>query len=280
MPMWVMVIHMDEDVEKWIEELLKNGTFESREDIYEFCVYAVKTFCEADGLNRKSVKKAFEEHGENLKEINMDTVIPEQLFPIKLSRWKKYLDYLRDWAKYWQDFFRNEAEEDAENAGERFIETLKDIDKGDYDKNSPIHGRTGEIKGSSDNANVSLDFKTAKEMESCKYPIPVVSMGGLGPQYDDACFVLFLRFWKWFDEHPEKYREIEERGHIPDDVEKELTKLTDDINPSGAMYGASLTHALFVKKNGYSKWIDKGRKEGRIVIWKPHIDIVGGDAHD
>jgi len=37
---------MDVDVEAWIEELLENGTFENKEDVIEFCIYAVKMFCD------------------------------------------------------------------------------------------------------------------------------------------------------------------------------------------------------------------------------------------
>lgn len=48
---------MKENLEAWIDGLLKKGTFANREDIIEFCVGATKTFCEEMGLNQDKIRK-------------------------------------------------------------------------------------------------------------------------------------------------------------------------------------------------------------------------------
>lgn len=80
---------MDKEVELWMEELLDNGTFESREDIYEFCVFAVKKFCEANKLRFEREKK--------------EEYIERNLIPIRLTEanedvgtWKEFLDKYKD----------------------------------------------------------------------------------------------------------------------------------------------------------------------------------------
>lgn len=37
---------MDENLEKWLEECISKGTFRNKEDAVEFCVGAVRAFCE------------------------------------------------------------------------------------------------------------------------------------------------------------------------------------------------------------------------------------------
>ena len=128
---------MDEEVEKWIEELLKNGTFESREDIFEFCVYAVKTYSEVTKLNQKTIiegKKESEKRGEP---------VPNPLFPIKLKNWKAFLEE------------EKEAIQDIGSMAEKarkkeYLRIIKEVNEGKYDKDAPKSGITGELAGSSD----------------------------------------------------------------------------------------------------------------------------------
>ena len=80
---------MDKEVEKWIEELLKNGTFESKEDIYEFCVYAVKIACETTDTNQQTLTERIIIGKEHTK--TNEEKIPRPMFPIKLKNWKEYM---------------------------------------------------------------------------------------------------------------------------------------------------------------------------------------------
>ena len=118
------------------------------------------------------------------------------------------------------------------------------------------------------------DLKKAEDMLKVDYAIPVAVIGGLGPQYDDACLVMMLRFWKYFDEHEDAFKEVLERG-VSEEIGKELDKLVEDIEPTGAMFDASLRHAVYIKKNGYKDWISKANK---IVMWKPHIDYENKES--
>ena len=132
---------MDEEVEKWMDELLKNGTFESRQDIYEFCVYAVKTYSEVIGLNQESLmksKKESEKRGET---------IPNPMFPIKLKNWKALFEEEKE---AFQNIQNIGSSEEVEKAREKYLRSIKEVNEGKYDKDAPKSGITGELVGSSD----------------------------------------------------------------------------------------------------------------------------------
>lgn len=53
---------------------------------------------------------------------------------------------------------------------------------------------------------------------------------------------------------------------------KFFDELVMDVKPTGSMFHSSLSHALFVKNNGYSTWLSGAEKE-RIKMWGPHIKV-------
>ena len=133
---------MNEDVEKWIEELLKNGTFESREDIYEFCVYAVKTFCETTHTDRKAIIEGIK----NTEKTGGTLLLKEPVFPIKLKNWKEELDRERDDLMEWGKALNQEDTKGREE----FLNAVKEVNEGKYDKDAPVPGISGELVGHSD----------------------------------------------------------------------------------------------------------------------------------
>lgn len=55
---------MELSLENWIDECIKNGTFADRDEAIEFCVCAVRTFCETIGIDQQRVKNRY---GEGVK---------------------------------------------------------------------------------------------------------------------------------------------------------------------------------------------------------------------
>jgi len=50
---------MERSIEDWIDVCLSNGTFTNRDDAIEFCVCAVKIFCETIGIDQQRVKNRY-----------------------------------------------------------------------------------------------------------------------------------------------------------------------------------------------------------------------------
>jgi len=99
--------------------------------------------------------------------------------------------------------------------------------------------------------------------------LPTLEIGGIGPQYEDACQTMLYRFVKWMeDKNPD---DLVQESRLKPEVERELMKLVDDIGPSGAMWGVALSHAFYIRRNGYAKWLETGNK-GRVIMWRPHLD--------
>jgi len=58
---------MNKNLEKWIDECVKKGTFRNREDAIEWCVGATKVFCECFEINQKDLNDINELLKEPLK---------------------------------------------------------------------------------------------------------------------------------------------------------------------------------------------------------------------
>jgi len=74
---------MDEKLEKWIAECVKNGTFVDRDGAVEFCVGGVKFLAESMGLNQKKMIELASASADKLslpKDMNSESL--EKLFPL------------------------------------------------------------------------------------------------------------------------------------------------------------------------------------------------------
>jgi len=116
-----------------------------------------------------------------------------------------------------------------------------------------------------------MDFESVEEMLDNPSPIYVVEIGGLGPDYEDACLTVFLRTLKYFEENDLSTDDIVRGKKLDPEIRKELTKKMEDIAPSGAMFNGAVHHALHVKRSGYKSWILSVDRD-RVKMWKPHLD--------
>lgn len=103
-----------------------------------------------------------------------------------------------------------------------------------------------------------------------------VDISGFGGPYENACQTMLQRFIEWgkdksfeelFPRQPNGKRKLSEQA------DKELTKLVDDIGPSGAMFWSTISHFSFIHKKGYDAWIKLGEKRNRIIDWNPENKI-------
>ncbi|MBM3299928.1 MAG: hypothetical protein FJY85_08240 [Deltaproteobacteria bacterium] len=71
---------MNEELEIWISECIKKGTFASKDDAVEFCVGATRAFCEEVRISQESIKK----DEQDARERGTDVKFPLR-FPLKWS---------------------------------------------------------------------------------------------------------------------------------------------------------------------------------------------------
>jgi hypothetical protein len=76
------VIVMDASLEAWIAEMLRKGTFLTRDDAIEFCVGATRAFCEVDHITQEKIKT---DQKKALEQPELEMEIPLS-FPLKWSR--------------------------------------------------------------------------------------------------------------------------------------------------------------------------------------------------
>ena len=118
-------------------------------------------------------------------------------------------------------------------------------------------------------------------------PVQVVSMGGLSDAYERGIWeIAFAALeamldnppdegWNSFDDDDkwERYRDMIERTPV-------VTRAVEDTAPSGAMFGAGLSAAAVLAKNGYREGLAMAPADRLIVMtrqskWEPAAEGPG-----
>jgi len=103
-----------------------------------------------------------------------------------------------------------------------------------------------------------------------------VDISGMSGPYENACQTMLTHFLEWAKDKTFEDlfpKSADEKITFDKQAEKELMNLVDDIAPSGAMWGATLSHFAFIKKNGYDKWLEDGGKKNGLIDWNPEDRI-------
>lgn len=83
-------------------------------------------------------------------------------------------------------------------------------------------------------------------------------ISGFGHGYERACRAMLDAAVTWFDAHPDRFKnkegELALSSEHPDFAALETAILAAEPEPSGAMFGAVVGHAFFIRKNGVEKW--------------------------
>lgn len=97
-----------------------------------------------------------------------------------------------------------------------------------------------------------------------------VDISGFEGPYENACQTMLDRWLKWF--------ETQSFGMVfpvQSDGKRKfselyfgiLSDLVSDIDPSGAMFWATVSHLAYIVKNGKEKWLHKGKD--RLIDYDP-----------
>mgnify|MGYP001604998782 FL=1 len=109
-----------------------------------------------------------------------------------------------------------------------------------------------------------------------------MDISGFSGSYENACQTMLQR---WMDATKERsfdelFPEREGKRRLDEAVEKELLRLVDDIGPSGAQWGATLSHFAYIKEKGYEAWVREGERKDRLVEWDPSDRIHFDSAEE
>lgn len=92
-------------------------------------------------------------------------------------------------------------------------------------------------------------------------------ISGMGGGYEENCRIMLQRGMVWFDNHPEANPRFKEFRTITgviieaNDDAKELRKvLLESLDASGAMYQAVVQTLMWVKANGWEKYVEEMKK--------------------
>lgn len=99
-----------------------------------------------------------------------------------------------------------------------------------------------------------------------------VDISGFSGPYENACQTMLQRWLKWAEDKTlDDLFPKQDNGKrsLSKAVRPELSKLIEDIAPSGAMFGATLSHLAYIKDKGYDAWIKLGKERKRLIDWNP-----------
>lgn len=92
-------------------------------------------------------------------------------------------------------------------------------------------------------------------------------ISGFGGSYEQTCRNMLFAGLQWMDEHPDAdpqfngfkgvFGLINESNADAEALEKAILKAPDADGCTGAMYHAVVSHVLFIKANGWEKYVSE-----------------------
>jgi len=107
--------------------------------------------------------------------------------------------------------------------------------------------------------------------------VKTIDISGFGGGYEAGCQKMLLNGLKFLNEHPnfdwnayKEYRGVFGLTIAESSEAKELDDaVCQDVEPSGAMHSAVISHLAHINKHGYDGWIREAKKRGRTVYDQP-----------
>ena len=104
-----------------------------------------------------------------------------------------------------------------------------------------------------------------------------VDISGFGGGYEAGCQKMLINGLKFLNEHPnfdwsayKQYRGVFGLTIAESSEAKELDDaVCQDVEPSGAMHSAVISHLAHINKHGYDAWLAEAEKRGRTVYDQP-----------
>ncbi len=104
-----------------------------------------------------------------------------------------------------------------------------------------------------------------------------VDISGMGGSYEAGCQKMLINGLKFLNEHPNfdwsAYKEYRGVFGLTIAESSEAKELDDavgqDVEPSGAMHSAVISHLAYINKHGYDGWTSEAEKQGMTVYEQP-----------
>jgi len=107
--------------------------------------------------------------------------------------------------------------------------------------------------------------------------VKTISISGFGGSYEAGCQKMLINGLKFLNEHPnfdwsayKEYRGVFGLTIAESSEAKELDDaVCQDVEPSGAMHSAVISHLAYINKHGYDAWLAEAEKQGRTLDERP-----------
>jgi len=104
-----------------------------------------------------------------------------------------------------------------------------------------------------------------------------IDISGFGGGYEAGCQKMLINGLKFLNEHPnfdwsayKEYRGVFGLTIAESSEAKELDDaVCQDVEPSGAMHSAVISHLAHINKHGYDAWLAEAEKQGRTLYERP-----------
>lgn len=103
-----------------------------------------------------------------------------------------------------------------------------------------------------------------------------VGISGFEGIYENACQTMLERFRE--RGKSKTYAQVFPKGELSKENKEKLVNLVKDIEPSGFMWHATISHFIYILKHGYDAWIESGKD--RIIEWDPKARIHFDSAEE
>ena len=94
-----------------------------------------------------------------------------------------------------------------------------------------------------------------------------VDISGFEGAYENACQTMLERFREWSKN--KTFEQVFPKGKLSKENEEQLSALVKDLDPSGAMWGATISHFAYILKNVYDALIEYGKEKNGMIEWNP-----------
>jgi len=107
--------------------------------------------------------------------------------------------------------------------------------------------------------------------------VKTIDISGFGGSYEAGCQKMLINGLKFLNEHPNfdwsAYKEYRGVFGLTIAESCEAKDLDDavcqDVEPSGAMHSAVISHLAYINRHGYDGWIREAEKQGMTVYDQP-----------
>jgi len=107
--------------------------------------------------------------------------------------------------------------------------------------------------------------------------VKTIDISGFGGSYEAGCQKMLLNGLKFLNEHPnfdwsayKEYRGVFGLTIAESSEAKELDDaVCQDVEPSGAMHSAVISHLAHINKHGYDAWLAEAEKQGWTLYERP-----------